>query len=97
MKFQKKKLTESIAKWSGNLIFRLFEVGKYPESEVFDHKQNPPTNKFIELKLGISFSTVSKVIHKYLQLNTMFKSKVHMLLPKHIAEGQTNFRKLHEK
>lgn len=41
--------------------------------------------------------TVSKIIHKYLKLKKMFKPKVHLLLPKHIAERKTNCRTLYEK
>ncbi|GFU83421.1 retrovirus-related Pol polyprotein from transposon opus [Trichonephila clavipes] len=57
-------------------------------------KENPLTQSCIASKLGMSLSTLIK--HKYLKLKMMFKPKVHLLLPKHIAERKTNCRKLHE-
>ncbi|GFW21540.1 hypothetical protein TNCV_1533631 [Trichonephila clavipes] len=60
-------------------------------------KENSLTQRFIASKPRMSFGTVSKIIDKDLKLKKVFKPKVHLLLPQHIAERKTNCRKLHEK
>lgn len=45
-----------------------------------------PSKIHIASKQGISFGTVSKIIHKDLKFRMMFKPKSHLLLRKHIAE-----------
>ncbi len=57
-------------------------------------KENPPSQIFILLKLGISFETASKIIDKYAQLKKIFKPKVNLLLPESIAEEKTSCRNL---
>ena len=56
---------------------------------------NPATQRAIALKLGISRTTVNTIIKQDLKLTKRHKSRVHKLLPRHIAERTTNCRKLH--
>ena len=60
-------------------------------------KENPSTQRSIASKLGMSSGAVSKIIHRDLKLEKMFKPNVHLLSPKNVAERKTNCRKLYEK
>ena len=59
-------------------------------------QENPPTQRVMAQKCQVSQRTINKIIHKDLKLQKKFKSKVHALLPKHVAERRTNCRKLYE-
>lgn len=62
----------------------------------FVTKENPSTQRAIAQRVGVSQTTVHKIIHKDLHLEKRFKSRVHKLLPRHVAERRTNCRKLYE-
>ncbi|KAJ9597690.1 hypothetical protein L9F63_011456 [Diploptera punctata] len=55
---------------------------------------NPATQSVIANRLGISLKTVNTIINKDLNMEKRHKSKVHKLLPRHIAEYRTDSRKL---
>jgi hypothetical protein len=59
--------------------------------------RNPATQRAIANKVGVSVGTVNAIINKNLNLEKRHKSRVHKLLPRHIAERKTNCRKLYER
>lgn len=59
-------------------------------------KENLASQRPIASKLEISSATASK-IHKDLQLKNTFKPKVHLFMPKHIAERKSNCKKFYKK
>lgn len=58
--------------------------------------ENPKTQRSVAKAVKVSQSTVHNIIRKDLQLEKRHKSRVHKLLPRHIAERRTNCRKLYE-
>jgi hypothetical protein len=59
-------------------------------------KKNPKTHSFIQNKLNMSTSTINKIIHKDLDLETEKKTKVQVLNSPQKRNRKTNSRKLYE-
>jgi len=60
-------------------------------------QENPPTQKVMAQKAGISPATVNRIIRTDLRLRKFHKARVHALNARHIAERKTNARKMYEK
>lgn len=60
-------------------------------------KENPPTQRSLANRIGISQRTVGRIIHSNLNLEMRHKSKGHRLSDRHVRERFTNARKLYEK
>ncbi|UYV82957.1 CAPN1 [Cordylochernes scorpioides] len=58
--------------------------------------ENPPSQRQLSRMCGTSLKTINNIIHKYLELDTRRKGKVHKLTPFHMKNRATNARKLYE-
>ena len=59
-------------------------------------KENPPTQRGLANTIGISQTTVGRIIHQNLKLVKRHKSRGHRLTDRHVHERFTNSRKLYE-
>jgi hypothetical protein len=60
-------------------------------------QENPPTQRDMAKRVGVSQSTVHTAIRRRLRLRKFHKAKGHVLLPRHRAERRTNCRRLYER